>query len=224
MSVPSSGRARFGEKMTAHIELWLWRKCSGASPGARARSASRFKPSRPWARSRRAWRSLGLSTMSRDIGVEPDQSGSPRVASACGNAVGPGGMRTVPGASCPWLLPFTALMRASEAAWLEYAKAWSLDEPESNLPAEPAWTTRNSIQLDLPSMRMREFSRAPTSNPATLIIAPFALHGATIADFAPGHSIVETLQHAGVSPLLLVECKSATPSMPFSRSTPIWPT
>ena len=75
--------------------------------------------------------------------------------------------------------------------------------------------TRNSIRLELPSMRVREFFRAPTSNPATLIIAPFALHGATIADFAPGHSIVETLQEAGVSPLLVVECKCATPSMRF---------
>src|SRR3954447_1031411 len=101
------------------------------------------------------------------------------------------------------------------SAWLEYAKAWSLGAPGSNLPAEPAWTTRNSIRLELPSMRVREFFRAPTSNPATLIIAPFALHGATIADFAPGHSIVETLQEAGVSLLLVVECKSATPSMRF---------
>ena len=75
--------------------------------------------------------------------------------------------------------------------------------------------TRNSIRLELASMRVREFSSAQTSKPATLILAPFALHGATIADFAPGHSIVETLQHAGVSPLLLVECKSATPSMRF---------
>src|SRR3954454_18914630 len=101
------------------------------------------------------------------------------------------------------------------SAWLEYAKAWSLGAPGSNLPAEPAWTTRNSIRLELPSMRVREFFRAPTSNPATLIIAPFALHGATIADFAPGRSIVETLQEAGVSPLLVVECKCAAPSMRF---------
>src|SRR3954447_5794472 len=114
-----------------------------------------------------------------------------------------------------WILPFTAWMRAGEAAWLPYAQAWSFGEHGSEPLAEPAWTTRNSIRLELASMRVREFSGAQTSEPATLILAPFALHGATIADFAPGHSIVETLQHAGVSPLLLVECKSATPSMRF---------
>src|SRR5829696_4759666 len=114
-----------------------------------------------------------------------------------------------------WLLPFAAWMRAGEAAWLPYAQAWSLGEHGSEPLVEPAWTTRNSIRLELASMRVREFSSAETSKPATLILAPFALHGATIADFAPGHSIVETLQHAGVSPLRLVECKSATPSMRF---------
>ena len=114
-----------------------------------------------------------------------------------------------------WLLPFTAWMRAGEAAWRPYAQAWSFGEHGSEPLAEPAWTTPNSIRLELASMRVREFSRAQTPEPATLILTPFALHGATIADFAPGHSIVETLQHAGVSPLLLVECKSATPSMRF---------
>ena len=114
-----------------------------------------------------------------------------------------------------WLLPFAAWMRAGEAAWRPYAQAWSFGEHGSEPLAEPAWTTPNSIRLELASMRVRAFSRAQTSKPATLILAPFALHGATIADFAPGHSIVETLQHAGVSPLLLVECKSATPSMRF---------
>src|SRR3954469_6025247 len=114
-----------------------------------------------------------------------------------------------------WLLPFTAWMRAGEAAWLPYTQAWSFGEYGSETLAEPAWTTRNSIRLELASMRVREFSRAQTSEPATLILAPLALHGATIADFAPGHSIVETLQHAGGSRLLLVECKSATPSMRF---------
>src|SRR5215204_2727185 len=67
-----------------------------------------------------------------------------------------------------WLLPFTAWMRAGEAAWLPYAQAWSLGEHGSEPLAEPAWTTRNSIRLELASMRVREFSSAPTANPATL--------------------------------------------------------
>ena len=48
-------------------------------------------------------------------------------------------------------------------------------------------------------MRLREFSRAKTDEPPVLICAPYALHGALIADFAPGHSLVEALHKAGVN-------------------------
>ena len=224
MSVPSSGRTRFGEKMTAHIELWLWRKCSGASPGTRARSASGFKPPRPYSgvrlirrtnqplpcpaagfrlharRCRRAHVAYGATSGSRPC---PGTSALSQIRAAVRelrqHAACSGARRDENGARCVESLA-SAVHGAGageRSAWLEYAKARSLGEPGSNLPAEPAWTTRNSIRLELPTMRVREFFRAPTSNPATLIIAPFALHGATIADFAPGHSIVEMLQHAG---------------------------
>jgi len=54
-----------------------------------------------------------------------------------------------------WLLPFTAWMRAGEAAWRPYAQAWSFGEHGSEPLAEPAWTTPNSIRLELASMRVR---------------------------------------------------------------------
>src|SRR6185436_14541468 len=76
------------------------------------------------------------------------------------------------------------------------------------------WTSANSIRLELESMRLREFSRGGDGLP-TLIIAPFALHGAVLADLAPGHSIIERLLAEKVSPLLLLECKTAQPHMQF---------
>jgi len=59
-------------------------------------------------------------------------------------------------------------------------------------------------------MRLRNFSVSP-DGPATLICAPYALHGATIADFAPGHSVVETLCQGGLSRVFVTEWRSATP-------------
>ena len=42
------------------------------------------------------------------------------------------------------------------------------------------------------------FARDATQQPV-LVCAPYALHGAMIADFAPGHSLVEALQKGGVN-------------------------
>lgn len=72
------------------------------------------------------------------------------------------------------------------------------------------WTTPNTIALELGSMRLRNFSIG-AEGPATLICAPYALHGATIADFAPGHSVVERLCQSGLSRVFVTEWRSATP-------------
>lgn len=80
--------------------------------------------------------------------------------------------------------------------------------------ASQSWTTPNSIALDLQTMRLRDFSLRSTGSPV-IICAPFALHCATIADFAPGHSIVERLRLAGVSRVYVTDWRSATPEMRF---------
>lgn len=76
----------------------------------------------------------------------------------------------------------------------------------SSLP----WTTPNVVTLELPSMRLRDFSTG-TVGSATLICAPYALHGATIADFSPDHSVVETLCHSGLFRVFVTDWRSATP-------------
>src|SRR5271169_3084533 len=72
------------------------------------------------------------------------------------------------------------------------------------------WTSPNTIALELGSMRLRNFS-IRADGPATLICAPYALHGATIADFAPGHSVVERLCQNGLSRVFVTDWRSATP-------------
>ncbi len=63
-------------------------------------------------------------------------------------------------------------------------------------------------------MRLRDFSTG-TDGFATLICAPYALHNATIADFAPDHSVVETLCHGGLSRVFVTDWRSATPEMRY---------
>ena len=79
---------------------------------------------------------------------------------------------------------------------------------------EPSWTTPHAIALELATARLRDFSTRPDGVP-TLVCAPYALHGAVIADFAPGHSLVETLREAGLHRVYLTEWRSAGPDMRF---------
>jgi poly(3-hydroxyalkanoate) synthetase len=84
---------------------------------------------------------------------------------------------------------------------------------EQNAPRpEPAWTTPHHIRLELGTMRLRDFSTTAHGVP-TLVCAPYALHCATIADFAPDHSLVETLRQSGVGRLHVTDWRSATLAM-----------
>jgi poly(3-hydroxyalkanoate) synthetase len=79
---------------------------------------------------------------------------------------------------------------------------------------EPQWTTPNQVALELSSVRLRDFSTAAEGIP-TLVCAPFALHAATITDFAPHHSLVAALQDAGIERIFLTDWRSASPDMRF---------
>ena len=59
-------------------------------------------------------------------------------------------------------------------------------------------------------MRLRDFSTQAQGQP-TVLCVPYALHGATIADFALGHSIVEVLRRNGLPRVYVTEWRSATP-------------
>jgi len=78
----------------------------------------------------------------------------------------------------------------------------------------PRWATRNKVPLELAAVRLRDFSRG-RDGAATLICAPFALHGATMVDFAPHHSLIAALQEAGMQRLFVTDWLSATSDMRF---------
>lgn len=121
----------------------------------------------------------------------------------------------------PWLVVLAAQLAAGRSI-LEAAS--SIIGAESDLDAERPpprvnWASRHRTIRELATMRVLDFT--PTSPDATrsdiraLIVAPFALHRANIADFARGHSLVEALMRDGVSNLCLTDWRSACPERRF---------
>ncbi len=107
----------------------------------------------------------------------------------------------------PW--PFAAARLAMDACfwWLERSP---VEQGESELP----WTTPGTVAVELATMRLRNCARTRSGQPA-LVCAPFALHRALIADFAPGHSVVQSLQNGGVDSVYLTDWRSASPDMRY---------
>jgi poly(3-hydroxybutyrate) depolymerase len=118
--------------------------------------------------------------------------------------------------SVAFLWPALAAEAASEfvsALAREFATLAIGPGTQPEMP-EPQWTTPHPVALEFASARLRDFSTARDGIP-TLICAPYALHGATVADFAPGHSLVAALRGADLQRLFLAEWRSATPDMRF---------
>jgi poly(3-hydroxybutyrate) depolymerase len=80
-------------------------------------------------------------------------------------------------------------------------------------PAPPEWASANRIRLDIDTMRLREFSAGGPGIVPVLIIAPYAGHSSTIADYDKGHSLVETMLTYGARHLLVTDWKPATAEM-----------
>jgi poly(3-hydroxyalkanoate) synthetase len=79
---------------------------------------------------------------------------------------------------------------------------------------EPKWATPHRIALELKTARLHDFM-TDGEGPATLLCAPYALHGAVIADLAPSHSLVGTLRDRGLRRLFVADWRSATEDMRF---------
>ena len=89
-----------------------------------------------------------------------------------------------------------------------------MGDGDGRTACEPAWATPNTIALELNTVRLRDFSTIK-DGVATLLCAPFALHGAAVADLAPGHSLVAALHDAGLRRLFVTDWRSATVEMRY---------
>jgi poly(3-hydroxyalkanoate) synthetase len=100
--------------------------------------------------------------------------------------------------------PFTAAADLM-ASWTELASRVAGGSRE-DLP----WATSNRLLLETETFRLREFAGTGSHEFPILVLTPFALHGAVLADLAPGHSLVERLCAEGLGNIRLLEWKSAT--------------
>ena len=74
--------------------------------------------------------------------------------------------------------------------------------------------TLGRVRMELATMVLLEQpepSRAKV--PPVVIVAPYAVHDASVADFAPGHSLAQTLAEADAGSVALTFWKSATAEM-----------
>jgi poly(3-hydroxyalkanoate) synthetase len=112
------------------------------------------------------------------------------------------------------LFAWPALMAASVGEAFAASLAGSRAASETTAKPEPVWATPHRLRLELGTMALRDFSTSEIGVPV-LICAPFALHRATIADFAPGHSVVEALRDGGIGRIYVTDWRSAGPDMRF---------
>ena len=110
----------------------------------------------------------------------------------------------------PALAAASAVETASSMAaqLLEFAPATE----DARTAQEPEGATPGKIALELDSVRLRDFTTAENGVP-TLLCTPLALHGAAVADLAPGHSLVEALRGAGIDRLFMADWRSASADM-----------
>ena len=111
-----------------------------------------------------------------------------------------------------WLWPWIVASALTRRALETVDGSMEANDGDAALPrvSELEWASPNDVTIELDAMRVRDFSVARGKQRSTLIVAPFALHDARIADLSSGHSLIETLRANGCSRLFLVEWKSAT--------------
>jgi poly-beta-hydroxyalkanoate depolymerase len=79
----------------------------------------------------------------------------------------------------------------------------------------PQWVTPNRVDLELDTMRLRNFGRHGSGGVSTPVVidSPYAGHSSTLADYAKGQSLVETLRATGHDRIYVMDWKGATPGM-----------
>ena len=119
--------------------------------------------------------------------------------------------------SVPWFWPFAAAIEFGEEGMRLFQDNLKfLNEAQLiNAPPAPEWATPNRIDLELDTMRLRDFSTQRSGAKATpvLIDPPYAGHSSSIVDYAKGQSLVETLRAAGHEHILVMDWKGATAEM-----------
>ncbi|MCC2657993.1 MAG: alpha/beta fold hydrolase [Panacagrimonas sp.] len=95
--------------------------------------------------------------------------------------------------------------------WMSYVK----EAAAITFPDKPGWVTPHTVAFETQTMWLRDFSDADAPSDAIPVIidAPYAGHPSTIADYADGQSLVQTLKAGGAKRLYVTDWKSASHAM-----------
>lgn len=151
-----------------------------------------------------------MKTEDRTAGQASQEEGASGTIPAPLRAIRPDSLLPVSNLFLWPLLAAASVTQATARFLIDAAAALATNFHSDPVLSELPWATPNSVALELPCMRLRDFSTHTQGQP-TLICAPYALHGAAVADFATGHSVVEALQLGGLSRVFVTDWRSATP-------------
>jgi poly(3-hydroxybutyrate) depolymerase len=119
--------------------------------------------------------------------------------------------------SVPWFWPWAAAIELEEEGlrFFQDNLAFVAEAEKLAAPPRPEWASSNRIVLDLDTMRLRDFTQSSASREKAplLIDAPYAGHDSSIADYAKGQSLVETLLKTAACRVLVTDWKGATDAM-----------
>ena len=108
----------------------------------------------------------------------------------------------------------TAFIRSLELLGDVFAPYAALSPPQNSYAIDlSSFPTFQRVRLDLNTMFLLETRRSAASARPVMIVGPYAVHDAAIADFAEGHSLAGALTEEGAGPLALTFWKSATAQM-----------
>ncbi len=117
--------------------------------------------------------------------------------------------------SVPWFWPYAAAIELGEDG-LELFKdnlKFAAEVDDINAPPASRWATKNEVVAEFDTMRLRNFSSPGAQGIPVLVDPPYAGHSSTIADYAHGQSLIETLLASGLSRVFSADWKAATPEM-----------
>jgi poly(3-hydroxybutyrate) depolymerase len=108
----------------------------------------------------------------------------------------------------------TAFTRSLDLLGDVFAPYAALSPPQDSYAIDlSSFPTFQRVRLDLDTMFLLEPRRSAASARPVVIVGPYAVHDAAIADFAEGHSLAGALTEEGAGPLALTFWKSATAQM-----------
>lgn len=113
----------------------------------------------------------------------------------------------------PWLAFLDASLTATRSMFESMARIAD-GRVQQQLHESWEWTSPNSVARELTTMQVRDFS-IRKDGPAVIIVAPYALHAATTADFAHGHSVVEALLEADIGRIFITDWRKAHEELRF---------